>query len=85
MVTIAIDAMGGDFGPRITVPAVISALENLPDLHIQLFGSRAKLDPYLNQVSANTRLEVIHTDEQVACGEKASSALRKKQLIFVNY
>lgn len=79
MVTIAIDAMGGDFGPRITVPAVISALENLPDLHIQLFGSRAKLDPYLNQVSANTRLQVIHTDEQVACGEKASSALRKKQ------
>ncbi len=79
MVTIAIDAMGGDFGPRVTAPAVISSLEKFPDLHILLFGHRAKLDPYLEQVAANSRLEIIHTDEQVSSGEKTSASLRKKQ------
>ncbi len=79
MVTIAIDAMGGDFGPRVTAPSVISSLEKFPDLHILLFGHRAKLDPYLHQVAANSRLEIIHTDEQVSSGEKTSASLRKKQ------
>jgi len=79
MVTIAIDAMGGDFGPRVTAPAVISSLEKFPDLHIKLYGHRAKLDPYLHQVTASARLEVIHTDEQVTNGEKTSAALRKRQ------
>lgn len=79
MVTIAVDAMGGDHGPRVTVPAVISSLEKNPDLNISLFGSRAKLDPFLNQVAANSRLTLVHTDEVVSCGERASSALRKRQ------
>ncbi len=79
MVTIAIDAMGGDFGPRVTAPSVISSLEKFPDLHILLYGHRAKLDPYLHQAAANSRLEIIHTDEQVSSGEKTSAALRKKQ------
>ncbi len=79
MVTIAVDAMGGDHGPRVTVPAVISSLEKHPDLHIQLFGNRAKLDPFLQSSIASTRLTVIHTDEMVSSGEKTSAALRKRQ------
>ena len=79
MVTIAIDAMGGDHGPRVTVPAVISSLDKNPDLNISLFGSRAKLDPFLNQVTANSRLTLIHTDDVVSSGERVSSALRKRQ------
>ena len=79
MVTIAVDAMGGDHGPRVTVPAVISSLEKFPDLHIQLYGNRAKLDPFLHQVNGNSRLKVIHTEEFVASGERTSSAIRKRQ------
>ncbi len=79
MVTIAIDAMGGDHGPRVTVSAAVTCLEKFPDLHVVLFGHRAKLDSYLHQVNANSRLEIIHTDEQVASGERISSALRKRQ------
>jgi len=79
MVTIAVDAMGGDHGPRVTVPAVISSLEKFPDLHIQLYGNRAKLDPFLHQVNASSRLKVIHTEEYVASGERTSSAIRKRQ------
>ncbi|MEY8248301.1 MAG: phosphate acyltransferase PlsX [Bermanella sp.] len=79
MVTIAIDAMGGDFGPRVTAPAVVSSLEKFPDLHILLYGHRAKLDPYLLQHANHSRLDVIHTDEHVSNGEKTSAALRKRQ------
>ncbi len=45
MVTIAVDAMGGDHGPRVTVPAVVSSLEKHPDLHICLFGHRRPTRP----------------------------------------
>jgi glycerol-3-phosphate acyltransferase PlsX len=79
MVTIAIDAMGGDFGPRVTAPSVISSLEKLPDLHILLFGNRAKLEPFLHHAATHSRLEIIHTDEHVSDGEKISAALRKRQ------
>jgi glycerol-3-phosphate acyltransferase PlsX len=79
MVTIAVDAMGGDFGPRVTVPAVLSSLEKYPDLHIQLFGNRAKLDPYLQNTFDNSRLTIIHTDEVVTSGERTTTALRKRQ------
>ena len=79
MVTIAIDAMGGDHGPRVTVPAALSSLEKNPDLTILLFGNRAKLDPFLHQSTASSRLKVIHTEEVVSCGERSSAALRKKQ------
>jgi len=78
MVTIAIDAMGGDFGPRVTIPSVLSSLEKYPDLNILLYGHRAKLDAYLHQGTASSRLEIIHTDEQVGSGEKISAALRKR-------
>ncbi|GAA6133524.1 phosphate acyltransferase PlsX [Oceaniserpentilla sp. 4NH20-0058] len=79
MVTIAIDAMGGDHGPRVTVPAALSALEAHSDLNILLYGNRAKLDHYLNDSTASTRLKIIHTDEAVSSGERSSGALRKKQ------
>ena len=79
MVTIAIDAMGGDFGPRVTIPSVLSALEKFPDLNVLLYGHRAKLDAYLHQGTASSRLEIIHTDQQVSAGEKVSAALRKRE------
>ena len=79
MVTIAIDAMGGDFGPRVTIPSVLSALEKFPDLNILLYGHRAKLDAYLHQSTASSRLEIIHTDQQIGAGEKVSAALRKRE------
>jgi glycerol-3-phosphate acyltransferase PlsX len=79
MVTIAIDAMGGDFGPRVTIPSVLSSLKKHPDLNILLYGHRAKLDAFLHQGAASSRLEIIHTDQQVTGEEKVSSALRKRE------
>ena len=37
-VRIALDAMGGDFGPPATVPGALAALEANPELDISLVG-----------------------------------------------
>lgn len=76
MITIAIDAMGGDFGPRITLPAVYKALNTFPDLKIQLFGHQDSLNEFL--VSNHERLEIIHACEQIEMDEKPARALRGK-------
>jgi len=78
MVTIAVDAMGGDLGPRVTVPAVLSCLRRFPNLSIQLYGNRAKLTPFLNESDASSRLTIIHTEQIVHCSDSVSTALRKR-------
>ncbi|HAS61226.1 MAG TPA: phosphate acyltransferase, partial [Vibrio sp.] len=39
-ITVALDAMGGDFGPRVTVPAAVQALSHFPELKVILIGDR---------------------------------------------
>ena len=38
-VSISVDAMGGDFGPKITIPASLSFLKDHPDASIILVGN----------------------------------------------
>ena len=79
--SIAVDAMGGDFGPRITVPACINQLENHPQLHIYLVGDLPSLQPYLltSSKSYQDRLEMVHTASVVSMDEKPSYALRHRR------
>lgn len=79
--TIAIDAMGGDFGPEITVPAAISALTLHPQLKLILVGDSASLQSVLAcQKSTTTdRLLVLHASQQVSMSELPSQALRTKK------
>ena len=46
--TLALDAMGGDHGPQISVPASLQALRFNPSLKIILVGDKAKINPYLS-------------------------------------
>ncbi|WFF43097.1 phosphate acyltransferase PlsX [Salinicola endophyticus] len=50
---IAIDAMGGDFGPRATVGGVLLALQRHPDLEPTLYGPQAELRGLLAQLGAS--------------------------------
>ena len=36
--TLALDAMGGDHGPHVTVPAALRALDSDPQLNVVLVG-----------------------------------------------
>jgi len=80
-VTLAIDCMGGDFGPPVTIPAALTALDKYPDLHLVLVGDEAAIRALLRQRNAeqHPRLRVRHTTEVVLMDDKPSVALRSKK------
>lgn len=77
---IAIDAMGGDFGPRCIVPASIACLAEFPSLHLVLVGQAPVLEDLIARESGvdRRRLSVEHAAEVVAMDERPSQALRSK-------
>ncbi len=80
-ITIALDAMGGDFGPRVIVPAAIKALEQHPSLALILVGNEKKLTKVLKggSRSVSARLQIQHASEVVHSDEPPSQALRGKK------
>ncbi len=77
-VRIALDAMGGDFGPAVVVPGADVSLARHPDTEFLLFGDEAAIQPLLEQrprLKAASRL--VHTDVVVKMDDKPSQALRQ--------
>ncbi len=72
---IALDAMGGDFGAEVVVPAALEALSQHADLHLILVGDEAILKPRCS----HPRLFVRHASQQVEMNESPSKALRFKK------
>lgn len=81
LITIAVDAMGGDHGPSVTVPAALSLLSNEPDLRIVLVGQGERIRPQLDRRAASfgDRLVVREASQVVTMDEKPQDALRKKK------
>jgi glycerol-3-phosphate acyltransferase PlsX len=75
---IALDAMGGDFGPSVTVPAAGLALKELrTGIGFIFFGDEKKIRPLLEKDAALYAVSSIrHTDKVIASDEKPSTALR---------
>ncbi len=77
-VTIALDAMGGDHGPSVVIPAAALALVRHPDMRFILVGDEAKIGP---ELAANPTLtgkcDVVHTDVAITMDAKPSQALRR--------
>jgi phosphate acyltransferase len=79
--TVAIDCMGGDHGPHVTVPAALSCLKANPDVDIVLVGLRDAIEAELKArgASPGPRLRVRHASEVVSMGESPALALRNKK------
>ncbi|WP_116424862.1 phosphate acyltransferase PlsX [Pseudomonas citronellolis] len=77
---IAIDAMGGDFGPHCIVPASISFLAQHPALQLVLVGQAPLLEELCTRVPAvdRPRLHIQHASEVIGMDERPSQALRSK-------
>lgn len=77
---IALDMMGGDYGPRSTIPAAIKAVENFPYLHLYLCGHSQSIHTSLNKLNAlgHPRLTVVHSEQVVNQDERPDLALRRK-------
>ena len=74
---IAIDAMGGDFGPSVVIPGAALALVRMPDLSFMFFGKENEINPELDKHPAlKAKSAVIHCDIAVRMDDKPSQALR---------
>ncbi len=80
-ITISLDAMGGDFGPSVVVPAAIKALEEHPFLTLILVGHEEQLTKVIkgHDHSVSARLKIQHASEVVHSDEPPSQALRGKK------
>lgn len=80
-VTLALDAMGGDHGLPVVVPAALGALARHPGLRVILVGDEPCLMAELTRLKATPgeRLRLQHASEVVGMDELPSKALRNKK------
>jgi len=77
-VTIALDVMGGDFGPAATLPGAQMALAGMGNMKFLLVGDEREITPLLGKYpKLAARSEIKHTDIIVDNNDKPSAALRK--------
>ncbi|MEE8379831.1 MAG: phosphate acyltransferase PlsX [Gammaproteobacteria bacterium] len=78
---IALDAMGGDHGPKVIVPAAKKALNEIADIQLVLVGDESQLNAMLeNQGLANeSRIRIQHASEVVEMDDAPALALKKKK------
>ena len=74
---VALDAMGGDYGPDVVVPAAELALSQWPDVQFIIVGDAVRINTLLmNRDRVRARTRVVHTDIYVPMDAKPSRALR---------
>lgn len=79
-ITLSIDAMGGDHGVKVTVPAAIEALKTYQDLCLILVGDETLIHEELSIAKFQSdRLSVQHAEQVVAMDDLPSYALRNKK------
>ncbi len=79
-ITIAVDAMGGDHGPQVVVPASLNVLKLHPELKLILVGRQEIIEPLLLGLDdLKDRIEVHHASQQVTMDESPAIALRYKK------
>jgi len=77
--TIALDAMGGDFSPRVTVEGALLAARH-HGVAITLVGDEATLTKYLRRSRFSSELiNIVHAPESIGMHEKATAALRSNR------
>jgi glycerol-3-phosphate acyltransferase PlsX len=76
---IALDAMGGDFGPSVVVPAALQYLRRTRDTALILVGKEEQIRQHLGAANFGDRLRVHHASEEVEMDELPSKALRNKK------
>ncbi len=80
-ITVAIDCMGGDHGPHVTVPSAVDYLNRNPEVNIVLVGISDAIEAELEslKVKLGTRLRLHAATEVVGMDEPPALALRGKK------
>lgn len=76
--TLALDAMGGDYGPAVVIPGAALALERHPAISFIFFGDAVRINAELTRhPDLKAKSEVMHTDSVIGMDDKPSQALRR--------
>jgi phosphate acyltransferase len=78
---IALDAMGGDFGPPNLIGGAVMALQAYPHItRLFLVGDTARIEAELQKHRcADGRIEIVHSTQVVDMTDKAVDAVRRKK------
>ncbi len=76
---VAVDAMGGDKGPRVVVAGAIDAALARPgEIRLILVGREEQLRPLVGGLDASL-VEIVHASESIDMHESPANAIRKKK------
>jgi len=76
---VAVDAMGGDFGPKVTVEGAIKASQEL-DIEILLVGSETRVRREFDRLdSPNANVTIVNASEEISMSEGILSFRKKKK------
>jgi glycerol-3-phosphate acyltransferase PlsX len=78
MITVAVDCMGGDVGPAVTMPACAAFLASHPQAQLLLVGKPDVFRAW-PQVLNNVRCKVVPATEVVTMEDPVEVALRRKK------
>ncbi len=81
MASIALDAMGGDFGPEVVIPAAVHVVKKNSGTHIILVGDETRLRDCAKQqnIDLDKYFEIQHASQTVEMHEDPRHAVRKKK------
>jgi glycerol-3-phosphate acyltransferase PlsX len=78
MITIALDAMGGDFGPEPIIEGLILALKIEKNFKVITVGKKDELLPLI-PMKFNDRIEILDCNDVISMSDSATDALKRKE------
>ncbi len=77
----ALDALGGDHGPHVTVEGAYHFLKDNPEDTVILVGCRDKIKEELDKVPAefHSRLPIVHAPENISMSASPTDAIKRKK------
>lgn len=78
MLKIALDAMGGDFGPEPIIQGLIEALRINTNFTAVAVGNKDIIEPMIPS-SFKSRVEILHTNDCISMSDSATDALKRKE------
>lgn len=78
---IALDCLGGDHGPHVTVDGAYQYLQDYPEDTVLLVGCREKIKEELKKVpsSFHSQLPIVHAPENITMSESPLEAIKTKK------
>ena len=78
LITIAVDAMGGDNSPLKVIDGIQLHHKNSKNVFYKIFGDKKLIDPIIKSKSIdNNSIEIVHTQEMIK-GEDTAFAAAKR-------